>query len=165
MLRSPSVLQELGGVELCLWIQQSHRLALGLLSCSSKIPCAFQLAIEENTGNSSLWFCSLYYYFVSKMKVYGDQRSPRNEVKVFGGPYLGFLFLTGGTCWPLMCLSPRWSGDIAHHCHSPKVFLSSGKLSSCKEIELGLIALPELLMSSHQSAAAELPFSMWVWAM
>lgn len=41
MLRSLSVLQELRGVEVRLWSQQSHRLALGLLSCSSKIPLYF----------------------------------------------------------------------------------------------------------------------------
>lgn len=52
-----------------------------------------------------------------KMRVYGDQRSPRNEVVVFGGLYLGFLPLAGGTCWPLMCLGPRRSTAIAHHCH------------------------------------------------
>lgn len=58
-------------------------------------------------------FTTTWYW---KMSIYGDQRSPRNEVGVFGSPYLGFPPLAGGTCWSLMCLVPRQREAIAHHC-------------------------------------------------
>lgn len=51
------------------------------------------------------------------MRVYGEQRSPRNEVEVFGELYLGFSPLARGTCWLLMCLSPRQSAAVAHNCY------------------------------------------------
>lgn len=77
--------------------------------------------------------------------------------------------------WQVGLAGPDVSRPQTERSHSPSLpflpkssFSASearccpGKSSACKEIELALTALPELLISGHEGAAAELPFSMWV---
>lgn len=168
MLRSISVLQEgrawtCGGVFLKSTEPQTRPGSAVLLQQNPPVPfnCLQRKMLATPAHSFAVSTTTLYW----KKRVYGDQRSPRNEV----GVLLGFP----PNRWDL--LAPDVSRRQAKHSHSPSLpflpkssFSASevrccpGKSSPCKEIELGLIALPELLISGREGAGAELTFSMWV---
>ena len=104
-LRSLSVLQE-GRVWRCGCVSlTSNRATDSPWVCCpapAKSPHTFQLSREENAGNSSSWFCRLYYCSVLENEGFWG---PEESWKLSRGLWRPLFGLS--TCWPLMYLGPR----------------------------------------------------------